>query len=226
VISSRRLASTAVGLLAILATAPLSAQPRTQQPAQRGGVPKQDTPYILIPVLQSTDRALGVSAADEIRSRFQSEHSSQELYVIPKNSINATLEASGYKADSALNSSDLMELSKQLRGEYVLDGKVNKSGTSVRLETRILTRSGQQTLAQPLPAIDGKDVGDAAKQVERATSEALKAFAGFKLCKNDYVAQKYDQAAKDAQAAIALYPIRSSRSPKRSCSAIPATSSR
>ena len=207
-ISSRRLAATAVSLLAILATAPLSAQPRTQQPAQRGGAPKPETPYILIPVLQSNDRTLGVSAADEIRSRFQGEHSSQELYVIPKNSINATLEASGYKADSALNSSDLMELSKQLRGEYVLDGKINKAGTgsAVRLESRILTRSGQQTLAQPLAPIDGKDVGDAAKQVERATTEALKSFAGFKACKNDYVAQKYDQAAKDAQAAIALYP--------------------
>ena len=207
-ISSRRLASTAVGLLAILATAPLSAQPRSQPPAQRGGPPKPETPYILIPVLQSNDRNLGVNAADEIRSRFQGEHSTQELYVIPKNSINATLEASGYKADSALNSSDLMELSKTLRGEYVLDGKINKAGTgnAVRLEARILTRSGQQTLAQPLPAIDGKDVGDAAKQIERATTEALKSFAGFKACKNDYVAQKYDQAAKEAQAAIAAYP--------------------
>lgn len=207
-ISSRRLASTAVGLLAILATAPLSAQPRSQPPAQRGGPPKPETPYILIPVLQSNDRNLGVNGADEIRSRFQGEHSTQELYVIPKNSINATLEASGYKADSALNSSDLMELSKTLRGEYVLDGKINKAGTgnAVRLEARILTRSGQQTLAQPLPAIDGKDVGDAAKQIERATTEALKSFAGFKACKNDYVAQKYDQAAKEAQAAIAAYP--------------------
>ena len=98
-ISSRRLASTAVGLLAMLATAPLSAQPRTPPPAQRGGPPKPETPYILIPVLQSNDRNLGVNAADEIRSRFQGEHSTQELYVIPKNSINATLEASGYKAD-------------------------------------------------------------------------------------------------------------------------------
>ena len=78
-----------------------------------------------------------------------------------------------------------MELAKQLRGDYVLDGKVNKTGTggAVRLETRILTRSGQQTLAQPLPAIDGKDVGDAAKQIEKVISEALKGVPGYKLCK-------------------------------------------
>jgi len=206
--SLRRHAASAVGLLAILAAAPLSAQPRTQQPAQRGGVPKQDTPYILIPVLQSNDRVLGVTAADEIRSRFQSEHSAQELYVVTKQAINATLEASGYKADSALNASDLMELGKQLRGDWVLEGKVNKTGTgnAVRLEARILTRSGQQTLSQPLPTIDGKDIGDAAKQIERSVTEALKGAPGYKACKNNYIAAKLDQAIKEAQASILAYP--------------------
>lgn len=207
-ISSRRHAAPAVSLLALfLAAAPTWAQ-RGQPPAQRGGNPKQDTPYLLVPVLQSNDRALGVTAADEIRSRLQSEHSAQELYIVPKQSINATLEASGYKADSALNASDLMELGKQLRADYVLEGKVNKAGTgnAIHLETRLLTRSGQQTLAQPLPAIDGKDQGDGAKLIERAITEALKGMAGFKTCKNDFVAAKYDQAIKDAQAAIVAYP--------------------
>src|SRR5215813_1464001 len=206
--SLQRHAASAASLLAILVAAPVLAQPRPgQQPAQRGGIPKQDTPYILIPVLQSTDRVLGVTAADEIRSRFQSEHSAQELFVITKTNINNTLEASGYKPDSALNSADVMELAKQLRGEYVLEGKVNKTtGNAVHLEVRLLTKSGQQTLAQPLPAIDGKDVGDAAKQVEKAVSEALKGAPAYKLCRSDYMAQKYDAAIKDAQASIAAYP--------------------
>ncbi len=206
--SLRRHAASAVSLLALLAAAPMSAQSRTAPPAQRGGVPKQDTPYILIPVLSSNDRLLGVTASDEIRSRFQSEHSAQELYVVTKQAINATLEASGYKADSALNASDLMELSKQLRGEYVIEGKINKSGAAnaVRLEARILTKSGQQTLSQPLPPIDGKDVGDAAKQLEHSVTEALKGAPGYKACKNNYVAAKYDQAIKEAQASILAYP--------------------
>ncbi len=207
--SLRRCAASAVSLLTILVAAPLSAQPRAQQPAQRGGVPKQDTPYILVPVLASSDKLLGVATGDEIRSRFQGEHNAQELYVVTKQAINATLEASGYKADSALNASDLMELAKQLRGDYVIEGSVNKvagSKDAVRLETRLLTRSGQQTLAQPLPPIDGKDVGDAAKQIEHVVTEALKGMPGYKACKNDYIAQKYDQAVKDAQASILAYP--------------------
>lgn len=208
--SSRRCAASAVSLLTILVAAPLSAQSRAQQPAQRGGVPKQDTPYILVPVLASNDKLLGVTTGDEIRSRFQGEHNAQELYVVTKQAINATLEASGYKADSALNASDLMELAKQLRGDYVIEGTVNKvpgaNKDAVHLEARLLTRSGQQTLAQPLPAIDGKDVGDAAKQIEHVVTEALKGMPGYKACKNDYVAQKYDQAIKDAQASIVAYP--------------------
>jgi tetratricopeptide (TPR) repeat protein len=207
--SLRRRAASAVSLLTILVAAPMSAQPRTQQPAQRGGIPKQDTPYILVPVFQSNDRLLGVTTGDEIRSRFQSEHSAQELFVVTKQAINATLEASGYKADSALNASDLMELAKQLRGDYVIEGTVNKAAGSkdaVRLETRLLTRSGQQTLTQPLPAIDGKDVGDAAKQIERVVSEALKGMPMYKSCRNNYLAAKYDQALKDAQASLVLYP--------------------
>ena len=67
----------------------------------------------------------------------------KELYAVPKNSINGTLEASGYRADSALNASDLMELSKQLHGEYVLDGKVCEgTGNGVRLEARHPLRTG------------------------------------------------------------------------------------
>ena len=120
---------------------------------------------------------------------------------MPKNSINGTLEASGYRPDSALNASDLMELSKQLHGEYVIDGKASKgSGNAVRLEARILLRTGTSTLAQPLPPADGKDVGDAAKMVERSISDALKGMPMYKTCINDLRAQKFDQAEKDARA--------------------------
>jgi hypothetical protein len=60
-------------------------------------------PYILIATFRSDDRLLGVQAADEVRKRVASEHSAQELFVVTKHNINTTLEASGYRADSALN---------------------------------------------------------------------------------------------------------------------------
>ena len=204
--STQRLAVTVGSLLGLMVAAtPLFAQPG-QQPAQRGGPPNPDTPQILVAVLQSSDRQLGVQVADEIRHRIQQEHSAKELYAVPKTSINNTLEASGYKADSALNASDLMELAKQVHGDYVLEGKVNKGAAGLQLDVRLLTRTGQQTLAQPLPSIPGKDAGDVAKLVEREITAALKGMGPYKTCTNDLRAAKYEQAVKDAQLGLAAYP--------------------
>jgi tetratricopeptide (TPR) repeat protein len=206
--STQRHAAAAAGLLMlVLSGAPLLAQQRgPQEPPQRGGPPNPDTPQILVAVLQSSERGLGVQTADEIRRRIQVEHSAKELYAVPKQSINNTLEASGYRADSALNASDLMELAKQVHGDYVLDGKITKSGNSLHLDARLLTRTGQQTLAQPLTPMDGKDAGDVAKQAEKQISDAIKGMPAYKACANDLRAQKYDQAVLDARKGIAAYP--------------------
>jgi tetratricopeptide (TPR) repeat protein len=205
--STQRHAAAAAGILALsLLGAPAFGQRGPVEPPQRGGQPKQDTPYILIATFRSNDRLLGVQAADEVRKRVASEHSAQELFVVTKHNINTTLEASGYRADSALNASDLMELSKQLHGEYVLDASVTKNGNAVRIEPRLMMRTGQVTLTQPLPTIDGKDAGDAAKGVERAITDALKGIPAYRTCVNDLRAQKFDAAVKDAQTGIQLYP--------------------
>jgi len=207
--STHRYAAAAASILALsLMGAPAFAQGRSvgQEPPQRGGAPKQDTPYIIIATFRSDNRQLGVEAADEVRKRVADEHSAQELFVVTKHNINTTLEASGYRADSALNSSDLMELSKQLHGEYVLDAKVSKNGNAVVVEPRLMMKTGPNTFVQPLPNVNGKDPGDAAKTVERELSDALKAMKPYKDCVNDLRAQKWDQAVKDAQLAITAYP--------------------
>lgn len=208
--STHRLAAPAAGFLALsLAAAPLMAQGGGglgQAPLQRGGPPNGDTPYILITTFHSDDRKLGVDMAEDLRKRVSSEHSMKELFVIQKKAIDGTLEASGYRPDSALSSSDLMELAKQLRGEIVIDGTVNKAGSALKLDVRVLTKSGQATLAQPLPVTDAKDVGDASKQLEKAISESNKAMAGFKTCKNNMTAAKYPEAATAARAGLTAYP--------------------
>jgi len=194
-------------LLLAMAAAPALAQPRVnQEPPQRGGQPKQDTPYIIIATFRSDTKQLGVEAADETRKRVASEHSAQELFVVTKHNINATLSASGYSPDSALSVNDIMELSKQLHGEYVLDATANKSGNGVRIDSRLMMRTANVTMTQPLPVANGKDAGDAAKMVERSLTEAIKGIAPYRLCIADLRAQKWDQAAKDAAAGIAAYP--------------------
>ena len=201
--STQRRAALAAGFLALSF---LGAPVVAQGPQQRGGPPNQDTPYILVGTFRSTDRKLGTDMGDELRNRLQSEHSAKDLYVIPKVNIDNTLTASGYRPDSALNASDLMELAKQLRGEQVIDGSIEKAGSGVRVESRLLMKTGQQIVTQPLPTVDAKDPGDAAKQIERNISAASKAIPAYKLCTNDLRAAKYPEAIKDARTGLTEYP--------------------
>lgn len=179
-----------------------------QRPAQRGGPPTQNTPYILVTAFAAKSRELAVEVADEVRKRIQDQYSARDLYAVPKKQIEETLKMSGYPVDSALGQSDLMELSRTMHGEYVIDGKATKLGTgdAVRVETRILLRTGTTTLVQPLPPVDGKDVGDAAKVVERAIADALKGMPNYKDCISDLRTQNYQKAELDARLGLAAYP--------------------
>src|SRR5262249_3078274 len=108
--------------------------------------------------------------------------------------------------DSALNTSDLMELAKQMRGEYVTEATVTKAGSAMRVDVRVLLKSGQQVIAQPLPLVEAKDAGDAAKQIAKSISEALKQDPTYKECVAGWRAGNYDEEAAKARAGIALYP--------------------
>jgi tetratricopeptide (TPR) repeat protein len=169
-------------------------------------MPNPDTPQLLVAVLASADRKLGIDAADEIRRRVQSEHSAKELYAIPKASIDNTLNASGYSADSLLSATDLVDLSKQVHGNYVLDGTVTRRNTAVHAETRLLFQTGAKVVVQPLPPVDGKDLGDVARQVDRAVSAAMKAMPAYRECIEDLRGEKYDAAIAAARKGLVAYP--------------------
>ncbi|MGH7620750.1 MAG: tetratricopeptide repeat protein, partial [Gemmatimonadaceae bacterium] len=208
--STQRHTAVAVGILALSLSAaglkaPLAAQ-RSGEPVQHGGAPNQDTPQILVAVFSGPDHAMAVETTNETRRRIQQEHSARELYAVTKSNIDNTLKASGYQPDSALSVSDVMVLAKQVHGDYVLDGTVTKGPNGLHLESRILTETGKQTLAQPLPPVDGKDPGDIAKNVEKQVSEAIKSMPSYKTCTSDLRAQKNDEAAQVARAGIAAYP--------------------
>jgi tetratricopeptide (TPR) repeat protein len=193
------------GLSAVVSAAPLGAQ-RRPQPLQQGGAPNPDTPQLIVSVLASADRKLGIDVADEIRRRVQSEHSAKELYATPKANIDNTLRASGFSTDTVLSALDLVVLSKQLHGDYALDGTATRRGTAVHAETRLVLETGSQIVTQPLPPVDGKDIGDVARKVERAASEAMKAMPAYRQCITDLRAHKFDAAIVDARRGLVAYP--------------------
>jgi len=204
--STQRPSAATLALLALsLATTSVLAQASRPQPEQRGGAPNGDTPYIVVATFHSPDRVLGATMADEVRKRLQSERSTKELYVVPKINIDHTLEASGFRTDSALSVSDVYELAKALRGDQVLDGSVTKTASGVHVEPRLLMRIGKEMVTQPLPALDAHDAGDAAKQIERSLTDASKALPSYRLCTSALRAAKYDDAAKAARVGLEAY---------------------
>jgi len=207
----RRGAAALVGLT--FAGSPLLAQ-RGLPNAQRGGPPNPDTPQLLVAVFQAPDHRMGVQLADELRQRVQDQHSAKELYAIPKSSIENTLRASGFAPDSMLLAMDLMELAKQVHGDYVLEGVVTRKGDLLHAETRLLMPAGSQIVAQPLPAAEGKDPGEVAKRVERLISEAMPAMPAYRLCTRALRAAKYDEAIAEATKGLQAYP---GSTPNRLC---------
>ncbi len=207
----------AVGLAAATLLAPpmmldAQAQPpmrnRTFQngePVQRGW-PCGDAPKILIGTFASRDSS-GIKFADELRNRVREEHNAKELCVVPRAEIVQTLEQSGYRGDSALNTNDLVELAKQRSANQIIGGETVKLGRdSVRVTPKLFVRSGQTSITQPLPVLNAKDVGEAAKQTENNISEAQKQLAGYTTCHNAYLANKFADAVVGAKLGIQTYP--------------------
>ena len=120
--------------------------------AQATRQPDPNTPRILVPTL-SGEKALGVQAADAIRSRISQDFPFKELWVISRADINGTLEASGYKADQPLNPVDAKTLASLLRADQFLDGVVKKTSGGFRIEAE-LVEARDKDLVQPLPPVE------------------------------------------------------------------------
>lgn len=197
--ASRRRAFTAAGALAIAAvTAPQLARAQNRQQ------PGADTPRILIATFRApaASAALAVDVSEAVRNRVQSENSIRNLYVLPRNDINNYLTSSGYKADSALSVSDLKELAKLMRADEILDGTVAKTPSGVHVETKLML-ARDVSLAQPLPAVDARDAGAAAKVIERELTDARKALPEYHKCETALRDQKWNDAAAAARAGLA-----------------------
>jgi tetratricopeptide (TPR) repeat protein len=202
--SKRRSFLPLCGLIAFLPVHALAAQ--RPVPAQRGGGPKPDTPQLVVSALASSDPTIGVAARDAIRRRIQSEHTATDLYVVPGEKVDAALKDAGFNPDSALGKTDLIALTHQVRGDYALDGAVERTPEGVKTSFRLLTQTGTQIVAEPLVAIVGSDIGDVAKKVDRAVSEALRALSFNHDCRRFAVVGDYKQAMLAAQQGLKLRP--------------------
>jgi tetratricopeptide (TPR) repeat protein len=164
-----------------------------------------NTPRLMIPALRSSEKGLGQTAADAIRSRVSQDFSFKALYALPKNDINATLAASGFPENEALAPNDARELGRLLRADEYLTGTVSKVGGTFRIEPALVL-TVDNSLTQPLPVSEGGRMDAAAAGVSRSLQDARKQLDGYKKCTAAARENKFADAIAAARTAIAAYP--------------------
>lgn len=160
---------------------------------------------VMIPTLQSTDKELGVQAAEAIRNQLQKQTNLRELVVVPKADINNSLTSSGYSTTEALAPGDAKALATLVRAPQYLEGSVTKTPTGFKIESRLII-SRDMSKGQVLPVATGPKLDDAANQVAKAIKDARRQLPDEETCHNNFAQGKYQDAITGARAALARNP--------------------
>ncbi len=162
-------------------------------------------PRVMIPTLQSTDKDLGVQAAEAIRSQLTKQTNLRDLVVVPKVDINSSLQSSGYSTTEALAPGDAKALATLVRAPEYLEGTVTRTPTGYKIDSRLII-SRDMTKGQILPTAQGAKLDDAASQVARSIRDARRQLGAEENCHNDVVQGKYQEAVAAARQGLAGYP--------------------
>jgi len=160
---------------------------------------------VMIPVLQSSDKELGVQAAEAIRSQLQKQTNIRDLVVVPKADIENSLRSSGYSTTEALAPGDAKALATLVRAPQYVDGTVTKTPTGYKIDSRLII-SRDMTKAQVLPSAQGSKLDDAANQVAKSIRDARRQLGDEETCHNMVAQGKYPEAIAAARKGLAGYP--------------------
>ena len=160
---------------------------------------------VMIPTLQSSDKELGVQAAEAIRNQLQKQTNVRDLVVVPKADINNSLASSGYSTTEALAPGDAKALATLVRAAQYVDGTVSRTPTGFKIDARLII-SRDLTRGQALPSVQAAKLDDAAGQVAKHIKDARRQVAGEETCHNNVAQGKYQEAVTAARAAMASYP--------------------
>jgi tetratricopeptide (TPR) repeat protein len=159
----------------------------------------------MIPTLQSSDKDLGVQAAEAIRNQLQKQTNIRDLVVVPKADINNSLVSSGYSTTEALAPGDAKALATLVRAPQYVDGTVTRTPTGYKIDARLII-SRDMTRGQVLPTAQGAKLDDAASQVAKAIKDARRQLPAEETCHNDVAQGKYQEAVTAARAGLSGYP--------------------
>jgi tetratricopeptide (TPR) repeat protein len=188
-----------VGAVASGAFATVNAQTQTLQRGQTAG------PRFMVPTFKSSERGVGLQAAEALRERMGQDFQLKTLWIVPKSDIMTTLVNSGYSTTEALSSNDARALAQLLRAEEYVEGTVEKTATGYRVTANMMLIR-PDGMVQPLPPVEVAKVSDAAKSISNAVEAARKQVEPTKKCIDLYRAKNYAGALAEARKGIAAYP--------------------
>jgi tetratricopeptide (TPR) repeat protein len=160
---------------------------------------------VMIPTLQSSDKDLGVQAAEAIRNQLTKQTNIRDLVVVPKADINNSLQSSGYPTNDALAPSDAKALATLVRAPQYLEGTVTKTPAGYKIDSRLII-SRDMTKGQALPSAQGAKLDDAANQVAKAIKDARRQLPAEEQCHNNVAQGKYQEAVAAARQGLNGYP--------------------
>jgi tetratricopeptide (TPR) repeat protein len=184
--------------LALTAFATVFASPLLAQSGKMGD-------RVMVPTLQSSDKDLGVQAAEAIRGQLTKQTNVRELVVVPKADINNSLASSGYSTTEALAPGDAKALATLVRAPQYLEGTVTKTPTGYKIDSRLII-SRDMTRGQALPTAQGSKLDDAAGQVARAIKDARRQLGAEEQCHNAVAQGKYQEGVNAARSGMSGYP--------------------
>jgi hypothetical protein len=194
--ASPRHVITIVGVLGVFASSASPVLAQRQAATQTG-------PRLMVPAFAGP-KPLGVELADQLRDRLKTDYQVKTIWTVPKTDINGILEASGFRTDTSLNNADLKELARAARADEILMGRVTRTATGVRVEPRLVLPR-DLAIAQPLPTVDAKNVGDAARTISKEINNARKQLAAYNNCETRAREGKYAEAIAAANAGNGTY---------------------
>lgn len=191
---------------ALLVPALVSAQAGFGPPQNR--VPDPNAKRVMVTVFKAMPGgppAMGVAAADALRSRIGSDFPFKQVYVLPKTEINSYLEASGFPTQEALASHDARALASLVRADEYVAGTVTKTATGFKVEVNmVLARDA--SLVQPIGTFEAPKMNDVMALVSKEMKEARKQLEPELKCVNSARDKKYDAALAFAKEGVTLYP--------------------
>src|SRR5437773_809030 len=162
-------------------------------------------PRVMIPTLQSSDRELGVQAAEAIRSQLTKQTNLRDLVVVPKADINNSLASSGYYTTEALAPGDAKTLATLVRAPEYLEGTVTRTPTGYKIDSRLII-SRDMTKGQALPTAQAAKLDDAANQVAKDIRDARRPIPAEETCHNNVAQGTYQEAIAAARQVLTTYP--------------------